>query len=466
MSSSLPQTEINQRLIELRNIRMLYENQKKRIKVQEKLIKTQRQEITLLKKMNANMEILLQDFKLQIEELKIMVFGKKKEKSSDDDDLIPPQEKVIRTTDSYRRPVPQDEEVTETKPYPIDECCRCHGKLSKKKIIVFFEEDIPIPVKKIVRKHIVEKGYCAYCNKWSTAIPLPSHRVVLGNNIQKYICYLSVICRLSYGQIQTLLQDSYHIEISQGEIAKILNRLSLKLRPEYEQLKVRIRGEPGVGLDETGYPLFSEKGSSYAWVMTGMQSKESVYLLGENRGGGHTTDLLGENYQGFSVTDDFPGYKKLPNHQLCWAHLIRKFRDLANSKELPEQHMYYVEQYKIVAEIFSDVEKNRDESKRKSYTERLTQLVTITPNDCKKLIRIKTTLSKNISKYLTCLENPLIPLTNNQSERSLRHLVLKRKISFGSFCKRTADNLAVLLSILMSRKQRNPTNYFGEWVGV
>ncbi|MBI5401108.1 MAG: transposase [Candidatus Yonathbacteria bacterium] len=30
-------------------------------------------------------------------------------------------------------------------------------------------------------------------------------------------------------------------------------------------------------------------------------------------------------------------------------------------------------------------------------------------------------------KYLTCLSDSRIPLTNNQAERSLRHLVLKRK---------------------------------------
>jgi hypothetical protein len=275
------------------------------------------------------------------------------------------------------------------------------------------------------------------------------------------------MCRLSYTQIQNVLQDSYALNISQGEIAKILTREATRHRPEYEQLKEKIRGEAGTGLDETGYPLLSERAHTYAWVMTGIQSKESVYLLGESRGGGNVVALHGENYGGFTVTDDFCGYKKLPRHQLCWAHLIRKFRDLAASKELsPEHHAYCVQQYTIVTKIFSDVEQYRDESHRDSYTQRLSELAVITPQDCVKLIRIKTTLSRNIEKYLTCLGNPLIPLTNNQSERSLRHLVLKRKISFGSFCKRTAENLAILLSVLMSRKQRNPQGYFGEWIRV
>lgn len=254
------------------------------------------------------------------------------------------------------------------------------------------------------------------------------------------------------------------MDVSQGEIAKILQRQSVGHRPEYEQLKERIRTEAGTGLDETGYPVHGE--NAYAWTMTGMESGESVYLLGESRGGGHTTTLQGEHYHGFSVTDDYGGYKKLPNHQLCWAHLIRKFRDLAQSDELPEKHVYSVEQYKTVAEIFTDLSKNRDESLRESYTQRLTDLSVITPQDCLKLIRIKTTLFKNISQYLTCLGNSIIPLTNNQSERSLRHLVLKRKISFGSWTKKGADALAVLLSVLMSRRQRVGAGWFGEWVGV
>ncbi|MBI5401059.1 MAG: transposase, partial [Candidatus Yonathbacteria bacterium] len=59
-----------------------------------------------------------------------------------------------------------------------------------------------------------------------------------------------------------------------------------------------------------------------------------------------------------------------------------------------------------------------------------------------------------------------IPLTNNQAERTLRHLVLKRKISFGSLTKRKADNLSVLLSVLMSLKQRHQAGFFGEYLRV
>ncbi len=396
-----------------------------------------------------------------------MVFGKKKKKDVDDDDLIPPKEKIPRSNDSYKRPIPKESEVTETKHHPLNQCS-CGEKATKKKTVIFYEEDIPIPAKKIVRKHIVEKIYCPNCKKWNTNIPLPSSKVILGPNVQKYTCYLSIMCRLSFSQILEILKDTCQIDISQGEIAKILNREAVKLRPFYERLKVKIRGEPVIHLDETGWKLFIGDGyAPYSWVMSGGESKENVFLVGESRGKGNMERLLGENFNGFTVSDDYGAYRKLNKHQLCWAHLIRKFRDLTKSGELDEKiRLYCKTEYQKLCLIYHDLKNDRRMERYDDFSFKLKELSRIKNLDPKKLIRMKTTLAKNIPKYLTCLSDPRIPLTNNQAERSLRHLVLKRKISFGSLTKRTADNLAVLLSVLMSMKQRFQANFFSEYLGV
>ncbi len=102
------------------------------------------------------------------------------------------------------------------------------------------------------------------------------------------------------------------------------------------------------------------------------------------------------------------------------------------------------------------------------FAERLTSLSVVKPNDPKKLTHLKQTLRKNIPLYLylTCLSDSRIPLTNNLAERSLRRLVLKRKISFGSLTKRTAENFAILVSVLLSLKQKFQSNLFGEYLRV
>lgn len=463
----LSQNEVKKRLIRLRNLERLHLEQKQR---NERLVLEKREfkkEIARLNVIVREQQRTIDDMKLQIEELRVMVFGKKKKsKEIDDDDLIHPKEKTERTSDSYKRPIPKDEEVTDVVLHPLSHCS-CGAKMIKKKIVVFFEEDIPVPAKKIVRKHIVEKSYCSNCKTWQTEIPLPTAKVILGLNVQKYICYLNILCRLSFSQIQEICNDTYQIRISQGEIVKILERESVHLRPFYEQLKVKIRGEPGIHLDETSWKLLIDGSNTYSWVMSGTESKENVFLVGESRGGGNVEKLTGENFKGFVLTDDYGAYQKLKWHQLCWAHLIRKWRDLARSGELEENiRLHCKEEYLKLCLLYDDLKNDRRIERYKEFFERLNTLSAIKNLDPKKLIRYKTTLKKNISKYLTCLSDSRIPLTNNQAERSLRHLVLKRKISFGSLTKRTGDNLAVLMSALMSLKRRYQTNFFGEYLKV
>lgn len=464
----LSKEEIKKRLIRLRNIEYLHLQQRFKIWHLRDENRELKKEIKRLNTVVTLQQKTIDDMKLQIEELRVMVFGKKKKpKEIDDDDLAPPKEKISRTSDSYQRPIPTESEVTEIKRHPID-LCSCGEKMTKKKTVVFYEEDIPIPAKKIVKKHVVEKSYCPTCKKWSTLVPLPPSKVILGANVCKYTCYLSIICRLSFSQIQEILKDTYQIRISQGEIANILNREATRLRPFYEQLKVKIRGEPVIHLDETSWKIFIGDGyTPYSWVMSGGESKENVFLVGESRGRENISNLVGENFNGFAVSDDYGAYRKLDKHQLCWAHLIRKFRDLAKSGELDEKiRLHCKAEYQKLCLIYDELKNNRGIERYDDLFLKLNEISKIEKVDPKKLIRIKTTLAKNIPKYLTCLSDSRIPLTNNQAERSLRHLVLKRKISFGSLTKRTADNLAVLLSVLMSLKQRFQSNFFSEYLGV
>lgn len=464
----LPPEEIKKRLIRLRNVEYLHEIQRFKIWHLRDENRELRKEIKALKLVVGEQQKTIDDLKLQIEELRTIVFGRnrKKNRDSNDDDPAPPTEKMPRTSDSYKRPLPKDEEVTEVVPHPLNQC-QCKTAVTRKQSVFFYEEDIPIPAKKIVRKHIVEKGYCPTCKRWLSAFPLPNHNVVLGRNVQKYICYLSVMCRLSFTQIQNVLSDTYALKISQGEIAKILERESIHVRPFFEQLKAKIRGEPAVHLDETGWKLLSGGDTSYAWVMSGAESKESVFLAGESRGAGNADKLLGENFDGFVVSDDYGAYRTLPRHQLCWAHLLRKFRDMAQFGEIPDiQRRQRKEEYARLCLLYDDLKQNRIMERYDEFAERIACLSAIKPNDPRKLIRIKTTLRRNIPNYLTCLSDSRIPLTNNLAERSLRHLVLKRKISFGSLTKRTAENFAILVSVLLSLKQRYQSSFFGEYLRV
>lgn len=448
---------------ELRNERKLHHSAQARIVVLEKENKELRMEVASFKSVAALQQATINELKLQVEELRTIVFGKKrrKEENHDIDDKPPTKETISnRTPESYRRSLPKEGEVTETRSHPIESCNHCGGRISEKETVVYYVEDIPLPQKKTVIKHTVERGYCETCDRWMTEEPLPPANIIFGPNVKRYVTYLSVISRQSYGQIQAILDHTYDFDISQGEIAKILNKEGEQMRPEYERLKAKIRGEPSIHLDETSWNL--QKGDGYrryAWTMTGGESGESVYALGKTRGKGNAADLVGDS-KAVTVTDDYAVYRETESpHQLCCAHPHRKLRDLVSSREITGAiRNSCVKAYKSFRQIYGDIEEARKsgnpESEHGSLLRRLKLFAIGTPSDPTKLLRIKEQIRLRASNYLTCLLHPGVAADNNAAERSLRHLVIKRKTSFGSFSEKTAETLAILLSVLMSYNQR------------
>jgi hypothetical protein len=61
------------------------------------------------------------------------------------------------------------------------------------------------------------------------------------------------------------------------------------------------------------------------------------------------------------------------------------------------------------------------------------------------------------------MDHKWIPLDNNEAERWLRHIVLKRKTSFGSKTQKWADTMSVLYSTLLSLWNSNPQTFFTEY---
>ena len=458
---SLSTREINARMIELRNLRRLHAAHKVRIGLFKQENKKLKERVTVLEVALSEQMKINADVRLQLEEMCTIVFGRKRKNDDDHTDVPPIQagESQPRTPESYKRKIPEAQEVTETKNHTIDTCAHCEGTFSECETVTYFVEDIPLPQKKVVIKHVVEKGYCPSCRRWSTSDPLPCTPVVLGPTVKRYITYLSVVARQSYAQVQDLLKQTYNFVISEGEIAKILEKEGTNLRPAYERLKVTIRGEPSVHLDETGWDLFMGDGfRRYAWTMVGGTSAEAVFMLGKTRGKGNATDLLGDS-KAVLGSDDYAAYRNLQNpHQLCCAHILRKLRDLAVSSEITGViHSRCVNAYRTFAEIYADIEKARTSPNASSaynaLLDRLKTFATPHPHDPAKLMRIKNQVSERAEHYLTCLLHPCVASDNNAAERSLRHLVLKRKISFGSFSEKTAETLAILLSVLLSHKR-------------
>jgi len=435
-----------------------------------------KERVAILEKENTELKQQLQYVMLQVEDLKIKVFGKRKSWGrSDDNHPATPQQ---RTPQSYRRPIPKDTDITETKTFPIDHCTQCHTPLQDIRTTIRYVEDILAPsewyrvIKQVTRQHI-ETGYCPLCRKRVSLIPIAKQLVALGTNVRQFVSYADVILRLSYGQISHFLSDMMRFTFSDGELTNILHTQAQTLMPAYERLKETIRYQQGVHYDETSWKVQSAQQGNYAWVMTGTETVDAVFLIGASRGKGNAEELRGDQADHVGISDDYGVYKNLfTRHQLCWAHPLRKLRDLASSDTLTaayRQHcrmtyesfaQLYRQVRMAVARPFVDEERIR---KKEEFLRQLERIAAPHEYDPLPLQKLKTRLQEQKECYLACIEYDGIPPDNNKAERALRHLVLKRKSCFGSKTQDGADTMSVLASVLLSLWWKSRDTFFKEY---
>lgn len=434
-----------------------------------------RQRVAVLEAKVAEQNQIIETLKLQLEELQRIVFGKNKKppaapvnQPSVDDDKA--NDRKSRAPSSYRRPMPKDEEVTaeENKPLASSACPDCQSALINIHWVVRYLEDILLPVKKIIKRLKIQVGFCPKCRRQRQAMPVSAHTVSLGTNIQQAILYWTYVSRLSFQQIIDTARDLYDFKLSDGEIAHILATGSNKLEVSYEQLKQRIRGSPSLHFDETGYK--QQGGEKYAWVMTPSNSEEAVFLVGRNRGKGNATELAGD-FSGVRVTDCYPAYDNMTGgHQACWSHPLRYARDLASSQDLSAEkrvlcQSFYQQVKDIYAQVRVVVQQPFEPLKRtQAYEDLRKQLDILAKSPCqpapKKLLDLKQRFKNYAHEFLTCLLYENVPADNNKAERKLRHLVLKRKVSFGTKSAKGSKIFSINASVLLSWWWSERENFF------
>lgn len=446
---------IRVRMQEWRNLKVLHVKQNKRIERLEAENKALKAENASLKATIASQARDIESLKLQIEELRAIVFGKKKKQTPTDDEELPPLALNVgepRMPESYRRALPHPADITRRARHALRTCPRGHYLIDRKER-VFFTHDIPAAVAPTITEHTIETGYCAVCKKRVSAIPIPPSPVVFGEKIRRFVATLSTVHRLSHPQIQSMLALHFNTTVSDGEIAKMIAGEAEKLRPELERLKSSLQLSEIRQIDETSWQVCLGDGQGkFCWIVSDALSAKRVYALGRSRGKGNADDLLGGN-DGVVVSDDYGAYRTLPNHQLCFAHLARDLRDLAQSPSLEKNITDHCRNLSHrLSALYRELDQKRDLSLIDYFTAQLRSLASPLPNEPAKLATLKQTLRKNIPKYLTCLNDSRIPLTNNRAERDLRHVVLKRNVSFGSRNAKGAEHTGILLSCLMTRK--------------
>ena len=326
--------------------------------------------------------------------------------------------------------------------------------------------DIPTPAPLEVTHHDVYKGWCASCQKWREA-PVDVQEQVMGQGrigvrLTSLIATLRVVMRLPIRQIHLYLRTLHGVTISNGEIVELHHRLKKQLQPLLDGLKAEIRASPAVQMDETGW---REDGlNGYIWAASTPTIR--YYEYHHTRSGTVVKELIGEHFAGVLGSDFYAGYNIHQGlHQRCWVHYLRDVHDLKEKYPHDEQLFIWARSVKAMYdEAVAWVEKNSESnaSPRQQQLARVAQQHVFEQRlwqVCAPYVNTPTpmqTLCKRVENFLPELfvfvAVPGVPAHTNLAERSVRPLVVARKISGGSRSPQGSETRMGLASL------------FGTWI--
>ena len=184
--------------------------------------------------------------------------------------------------------------------------------------------------------HVSMGRYCGVCQK--TCYPTVDLSDIavgesrFGQQVHAFVAYLRQECRLPLREIAALLSAFCRLEMSVGEVARMLATVAACGKGLYDWLGKELRKSPFVHADETGWREDGQNG--YLWSFS--TPTICYFLYPKTRAGHVVTDVLGDDFAGKLVSDFYAGYNTHWGlHQRCWVHLLRDVHELKRKFPTP-----------------------------------------------------------------------------------------------------------------------------------
>jgi hypothetical protein len=224
-----------------------------------------------------------------------------------------------------------------------EKCPDCGGLLGTPSV-AFTRQVVDIPLPKVeITEHVIFKRWCTNCKtRTYPKVDLSSAAIGkqrLGLNLTSMISTLSEEFRQPINKIKSFLKMTYELEISEGEIVRLLNTASTKGRKKYNEIKKNLRKSNVVYADETGSREAGING--YQWSFS--NSKYQLIWYHKRRNSETVREFTGEDgkegsFEGVLVTDFLASYNTYNGfHQRCWVHFLRDIKKTPAFKYLDQK---------------------------------------------------------------------------------------------------------------------------------
>lgn len=326
------------------------------------------------------------------------------------------------------------------------------GSVKRRREVI---ELAPQPV--VVTEHVFLERCCGTCRRRVTpAVDLDGlvvGRSRLGVGLLSLIAMLREELRLPLAAIQRYLASVHDCHLSVGGIVGAMRQVARAGQAEHARILAAIQASPVVHADETGWREDGVNG--FTWTFS---TPTACYYTHGGRGNAMVDATLTDAV-GTLVTDFYAAYDRYPGvQQKCWSHLWRDIRELERQYPDDARLAAWVN---AVAAIYRDATGFSHPDERTRMAQRRGLMARLDAV-CQPFLRDETApqarVCRRMEKYLdslfTFVVDPTVPPTNNAAERSLRHLVVSRKISGGTRSAQGTQTKLTLASLFTTWRLR------------
>jgi transposase len=295
--------------------------------------------------------------------------------------------------------------------------------------------EIP-PMVSIYEEYRQYACHCPICNHQQVAdFPLGVNAPIqYGSTVESLVSYFSVYQHIPFKRLQGMFSQVFLLPLSQGSIDNLLERTAQKCDGFYQKIKQQIIESPVVGSDETGAKVNGKKWWIWAW-----QNLLNTFIIASDNRGSKTVDEVFANGLPHTslVSDRWAAQLKMntKNHQICLAHLLRDLIYLEES----EKNSFATQFKQVITDIF-DLKKVLIQKQKACQEDSLQSMIlekkindllllTIDKEKYPLTATFQISMTKHRNSILPCIYNLDIPPDNNGSERAIRNIKVKQKVS-------------------------------------
>jgi hypothetical protein len=314
--------------------------------------------------------------------------------------------------------------------------------------------------------------YHLYALPKSTHVPavagLRTRQSEYGLEIILTVAFLHYWTGISLDHVCSVVEFFTGLALSKSQANALLNQLSTDWHDQYDTIAELLSYQLVIYIDETGWKVGSD--SCYTWAFS--TAMHVLFRCGVGRGKAEAEAILGTQFMGIGVTDDYGAYQSLfLEHQLCWAHLLRKaiklmlqYPDEVTYKQFLDD-LYVIYQQAIRWQKDQRLTVGRAE-KMVVLQDRICDLCelagdeidddTMTPHK-RTFIRLQNELIRGLDALFVFVAHPEVEPTNNRSERNVRHEAMVRKGGRTSKSHSGAERRGIIMTVLATLNTRFET---------